>query len=86
EEADALRERARADGERQVEEARAYAAEVTEAVRAHADAVRADADVWARQRLLAARAEADEVRIGARRAVKAGRGAVLGVLREARRR
>ncbi|WP_431988071.1 cellulose-binding protein [Streptomyces parvulus] len=84
EEAEAVRERARGAGEDGMREARAYADGVLEAARAQADAVRAEADERARQRLLVARAEADEVRVGARREVKAGRGEVLSVLREAR--
>ena len=46
----------------------------------------AEAEERARQRLLAARAEADEIRVGARRDVKEGRGEALGALREIRQR
>jgi hypothetical protein len=59
---------------------------VRDAAQAHADAVRADADERARQRLLTARAEADEIRIGTRRAVKEGRGEALAALRDVRER
>ncbi|WP_122617091.1 cellulose-binding protein [Streptomyces sp. Tu 4128] len=86
EEAEDVRQRARDAGDDWMREARAYADGLLEAARAWADAVRAEADEQARQRLLVARAEADEVRIEARREVKAGRGEVLSVLREARTR
>jgi cell division septum initiation protein DivIVA len=86
EEADAVRERARQEVQRLVEAAQAYATGVLDAAQAHADSVRADADECANQRLQVARAEADEIRIGARRAVKEGRGESLGVLRELRQR
>ncbi|MFG3101591.1 cellulose-binding protein [Streptomyces sp. NPDC048182] len=64
----------------------AYAAELREAAEAEAGRVRGEADARAEARLLAARTAADEVRVAARREVRAGRGEALGVLREARRR
>ncbi|QCR47935.1 cellulose-binding protein [Streptomyces sp. SGAir0924] len=86
EEAEAVRDGARAEADGLLAEARAYADGVREAARAHAEDVRAQADERARQRLLAARAEADDVRIGARREVRAARGEALAALRETRRR
>ncbi|MZG20196.1 cellulose-binding protein, partial [Streptomyces sp. SID5914] len=58
EEAEAVREGARSAADGLMEDARVYAAGVRDAAQAHADAVRAEADERARQRLLAARAEA----------------------------
>ncbi|WP_437055877.1 cellulose-binding protein [Streptomyces sp. enrichment culture] len=86
EEAGAVREGARSAAEALMADARAYAAEVRDAAGAHADAVRAEADERARQWLLAARAEAGEARIGARREVKEGRAQALSALRGMRRR
>ncbi|MDV9175735.1 cellulose-binding protein, partial [Streptomyces sp. W16] len=51
-----------------------------------ADALRAQVEERARQRLLAARAEADDIRIGARREVKEGRTEALAALRDVRQR
>ncbi|MCX4990400.1 MULTISPECIES: cellulose-binding protein [unclassified Streptomyces] len=84
EEAEALRDEARREARAAVEEAEAAGREVREAARAYADEVHAEAEERARQRLLAARGEADEVRISARRDVKENRGEVLAALREVR--
>lgn len=86
EEAAAVREGVREEARRMREEAQAYADGVREAAQAHADAVGAEADEYARQRLLAARAEAGEIRITAKRALKDRRGEVLGPLRQTRQR
>ena len=86
EEARDVLEGAREEAERRAGEARVRAEGVREAVKPCAQAVRAQAEEDARLRLLAAHAEADEVRVTARREVKAGRGEVLVALRETRRR
>ncbi|WP_328431648.1 cellulose-binding protein [Streptomyces sp. NBC_00453] len=86
EEAAAVRERARQEAQRLLHEAQEYATGVSDAAQAHADAVCGEADERARQRLLAAQTEADNIRVGARRAVKAGRGEALAALREERQR
>ncbi|WP_435283093.1 cellulose-binding protein [Streptomyces koelreuteriae] len=86
EEAAAVRDRAREEARRLVEEARAAAAEVGESAQADADAVRADADERARQRLLVAGAEADEIRVSVRCGAKEQRGEALAALREMRQR
>ncbi len=86
EEAAALRESARRAAEDEVAQAVACASGVLQGAREYADALRAEADERARQRLLAARAEADDIRIGARREVKEGRTEALSALREVRQR
>ncbi|MHB9861186.1 cellulose-binding protein [Streptomyces sp. YIM S03343] len=86
EEARELWDSAREEAVRRVEETKVCAEGVREAARPPVDAVRARAEEDARQRLLTARAEADEVRVAARREVKRGRGEVLAALREMRRR
>ncbi|MFG2574412.1 cellulose-binding protein [Streptomyces sp. NPDC048481] len=84
EEAADVRENARRAALEDVAHAETCALDVGRAARERADAVRADAEDSARQRLLAARAEADEVRIGARREVKEYRAQALAGLREVR--
>ncbi|MFJ4832235.1 cellulose-binding protein [Streptomyces sp. NPDC088747] len=86
EEAAAVRDNARRDARRMVEEAEAAGGRLREAAAEYADEVRGEAEERARQRILAARAEADETRISARRAIKAARGEALAALREVRRR
>lgn len=86
EEAEALREEARQEVRAEAEVAEAVGRDVREAAREYADEVRDEAEEWAAGRLAGARAEADEVRVSARREVKEGRGEVLTVLREVRRR
>ncbi|MGW6262653.1 MULTISPECIES: cellulose-binding protein [unclassified Streptomyces] len=86
EEAEALREAARQGVRSAVEETGAADRAVREAAQAYADEVCGEAEERARQRLLTARAEADDVRISARREVKENRGEALAGLREVRRR
>ncbi|MET8097705.1 cellulose-binding protein [Streptomyces sp. NPDC005236] len=86
EEAEALREEARREARAEAEVAEAVGREVREAAGVYAGEVRVEAEEWALRRLLDARAEADEVRVSARRDVKENRGEVLTVLREVRRR
>ncbi|MFD5817738.1 cellulose-binding protein [Streptomyces sp. NPDC127038] len=86
EEAGALLEEARREARAEAETAEAVGRDVREAARAYAGEVRDEAEEWALARLLAARAEADEVRVSARREVKENRGEVLTALREVRRR
>ncbi|WP_328782214.1 cellulose-binding protein [Streptomyces canus] len=86
EEAADVRERARQEAQRLADEAQAHADGVRDAAQAHADTVLGEADERARQRLLVARAEADEIRVAARREVKAGRGEELAALRDVRQR
>ncbi|MGA4849359.1 cellulose-binding protein [Streptomyces sp. G5(2025)] len=86
EEADAVREAARAEALAATEVAEAAAREVREAARAYAEEVGAQADEWVGRRLGEDRATADEARISARRDVKEWRGEALAALRETRRR
>ncbi|MFI2617826.1 cellulose-binding protein [Streptomyces sp. NPDC018584] len=86
EEADAVREAARAEARAVAEEAGDAAREVRETARAYAEEVGAETDEWVGQRLLKDRATADEARISARRDVKEWRGEALAALREMRRR
>ncbi|MFI6340079.1 cellulose-binding protein [Streptomyces sp. NPDC050535] len=86
EEAAAVRDTARRDAQRIVDEAEAAGRRVREAAAEYADEVRGEAEERARQRLLAARAEADETRISARREIKENRGEALAGLREVRQR
>lgn len=86
EEAEAVRERARCAAREEIGQAAADAEETRRAAQEEADAVRADADEQARQHVLAARAEADEIRVGARRAIKDARVEALAAMREARQR
>ncbi|MFF4491382.1 cellulose-binding protein [Streptomyces sp. NPDC001544] len=86
EEAQAVRESARAAARDEVSEAQAYAESVRRAAAEYADTLVGDVEERARQRLLAAGAEADEIRIGTRRAVKEGRSEALAALREMRQR
>ncbi|MFF7737968.1 cellulose-binding protein [Streptomyces sp. NPDC007984] len=85
-EATAVREGALADARQQVDAARSSAAVVRESARAYADAVRADGDERARQRLLAAHAEADEIRGVTGREAEEERGEAVAALREMRQR
>ncbi|MET7359051.1 cellulose-binding protein [Streptomyces sp. NPDC005562] len=85
-EAAAVREAARAEAQELTEAADAAARETRDAAHAHAEKVGAEAEEWTRQRLLADRATADEIRVGARRDVKAWRSEALGALREMRQR
>ncbi|WP_371548742.1 cellulose-binding protein [Streptomyces sp. NBC_00554] len=86
EEAASVRDTARLEVQRVVDEAEAAGQRVREAAAAYADEVRGEAEERARQRLLAARAEADDMRISARRDVKENRGEALAALREVRQR
>ncbi|MGW2639398.1 cellulose-binding protein [Streptomyces sp. NPDC001348] len=86
EEAQTVRESARAAAREEVSEAQAYAENLRRAAADYADTLRTDVEERARQRLLAASAEADEIRVGTRRAVKEGRGEALAALREMRQR
>ncbi|MEV5979241.1 cellulose-binding protein [Streptomyces sp. NPDC052114] len=86
EEAAALGEAARAEAQRLAETAEADAGQARDAARAHAERVGADAEEWARLRLLADRSTADEARVAARHDVKEWRGEALAALREMRQR
>lgn len=86
EQAEAVRAAARRECEAVADEAEADGTRVREAARAYADGVREGADDRARQKLLAARTEADDVRIMARREVKENRREVLETLRVVRER
>ncbi|WP_191873585.1 cellulose-binding protein [Streptomyces filipinensis] len=86
EEAADLRERTRHDAHRQAVQAEVRADSARRRAQAAANALRMTADEYARQRLVAARAEADAIRIGARRAVKEERRERLAGLREVRER
>ena len=86
EEAASVRDTARLEVQRVVDEAEAAGQRVREAAAAYAAEVRGEAEERARQRLLAARAEADDLRISARRDVKENRGEALAALREVRQR
>ncbi|MEV6021456.1 MULTISPECIES: cellulose-binding protein [unclassified Streptomyces] len=83
-EAAALLEEARREVRAEAETAEAVGRDVREAARVYAGEVRDEAEEWALRRLLDARAEADEVRVSARREVKENRGEVLTVLRQVR--
>lgn len=85
-EADALRERARREAREQGARAQAHAVAVREEAETAARVIFAEAEEWGRQRVVRARAEADEIRVAARRGVKEGRGEALEGLREVRRR
>ncbi|KUN87886.1 cellulose-binding protein [Streptomyces bungoensis] len=85
-EAAEVRERARRETQEQVARAEARALVVCREAREAADALRVDAEEHARRRVLAAHAEAEDIRVGTRREVKAGRGEALAQLREVRRR
>lgn len=85
-EAVAVREGALREVRQRVDGARSSAAGAREAAQAHADAVRADGDERARQRLLAAHAEADEILGVAGREADEERGEAVAALREMRRR
>jgi hypothetical protein len=85
-EAEALREEARQEARSEAEVAEAVGRDVRKAAQAYADEVRDEAEAWALRRLADARAEADEVRVSARRDIKEHRGEVLTALREVRRR
>ncbi|MGW1537228.1 cellulose-binding protein [Streptomyces aureus] len=84
EEAEFLRGEARGEARAEAEAAEAVGRDVREAAQAYAVEVREDAEEWALRRLREARAEADEVRVSARREVKESRGEVLAALREVR--
>ncbi|MGW1029195.1 cellulose-binding protein [Streptomyces sp. NPDC002577] len=86
EESVAVLAEAREEVERVTVAAEEAVRELGEAARGYADAVRAEGDERARQRLLADRTTADEIRIAARRDVKERRGEALAVLREMRKR
>ncbi|MGW0630652.1 cellulose-binding protein [Streptomyces sp. NPDC002758] len=86
EEAAAVREGARRAAQEQVAQAESRALGVRQAAQEEADALCADGEERARQRLLAARAEADDVRVSARREVKETRSEALAALREMRQR
>lgn len=85
-EAAEVRERARRETREQVARAEARALRVRREAREAADALRADAEEHACRRVLAAHAEAEDIRVGTRREVKAGRGEALARLREVRQR
>ncbi|MFC8668984.1 cellulose-binding protein [Streptomyces sp. NPDC057199] len=86
EEAAAVSEGARLEARLVVEEAETTGGQLRAASGAYADAVRGEAEERVRHRLLGAQAEADEMRIAARRDVKENRGEALAALRETRRR
>ncbi|MEV0317250.1 cellulose-binding protein [Streptomyces sp. NPDC050658] len=85
-EAAELRAGAETEARRVGDESDAAAQEVAATARAYADDLRAEAEERARQRLLAARATADDARIAARRDVKERRGEALAALRDMRQR
>ncbi|MFJ5265940.1 cellulose-binding protein [Streptomyces sp. NPDC088387] len=85
-EATAVREGARREGQDWVAQAEEYARGVVRKAQEEADALCAEVEERARRLLLAADTEADEIRIGARREVKASRGEALTALREVRQR
>ncbi|MCF3135359.1 cellulose-binding protein [Streptomyces olivochromogenes] len=84
EEATLVRESVRRATQEEVAQAEARALSVRQAAQEYADALCAEAEERSRQRLLAAGAEADDLRIGARREVKEGRAEALAALREVR--
>jgi hypothetical protein len=86
EEASALCENARRALTDGVAQAAALAEDTRCAAQEQADALRADTEERARQGLLAARAEADDIRVGARLEAKEWRGEAHGALREVRQR
>ncbi|MGW3203052.1 cellulose-binding protein [Streptomyces sp. NPDC001135] len=86
EEAADLRERTRREAERQVAQAETRADSARRKAHEAADALRTQADEHARRRLIAARAEADGIRVRTRREVRKGRGEMLAALREMRQR
>ncbi|MEI5099491.1 cellulose-binding protein [Streptomyces sp. PmtG] len=85
-EAASVRDAAATDAREAEECAGADAAAARAAARAYAEAVGADTEERARQRLIAARAAADELRTAARRDAKEWRGEAVAALREMRRR
>ncbi|MDX3387745.1 cellulose-binding protein [Streptomyces niveiscabiei] len=85
-EAHTLRERARHEARDQAARADEQAAAIREEAESEARRTLAEAEEWGRQRIARARAEADEIRVTARREVKRDRAKALEGLREVRRR